>query len=348
MSERIRTSRTKRSTRLGKTRKVLLGVALELFVLGSIVTPGALQAQNPNGGTWPLQPLSRAERVIAPFLEGWYLNDDQTVTYSFGYLNMNDAVVEIPVGEDNLIEPAQFDGMQPTVFLPGRRRGMFAVTVPASMRQDDVWWRITNPSGEVTEVPGTSSWGAYRLDWTPRPHGTVPPEVSFAGGQRSIGPGRGPAGVLAERTVTTSVGTPTTLNVNVREISVPPADETDPTVLDGPAALRVVWTPYQGPVGATVGFSRHESTPDAEADDIAAWRTDGPSCYAAVPCVALDDDQIVAVPSGEGTVRVVATFSEPGGYMVHVQVDNWGLPDSGFTDQCCFANGYLRVVVSPL
>ena len=315
------------------------------IIFGSIAVAaaGALEAQEP----WPLQPTSRAERIIAPFLEGWYLNDDQTITYSFGYLNMNEATVEIPIGEGNSIEPAEFSGMQPTVFLPGRKRGMFTVTVAASMRDDDVWWRITNPRGDVTEVPGTTSWDAYRLDWAPRPHGTVSPEVSFEGGQRSIGPGLGPAGVLAERTVTTTVGAPTTLSIRVKEISVSPPEETDPTLLDGPTPLRVIWTPYQAPMGASVSFSPHESTPDVDPARSRGWRHDGPDCYAAVPCAIPDDGQIVVVSSGEGTARVVATFSEPGEYMIHAQVNNWGRPDSGFTDQCCFTNGYVRVTVSP-
>jgi hypothetical protein len=151
---------------------------------------------------------------------------------------------------------------------------------------------------------------------------------------------------MTEQVVAASAGSPTTLEVKVREISVRSPDETDPTVSGGPAAVRVVWTPYQGPTGGTVEFSRHETTPDRETGGVEAWRTDGPDCYAAVPCATLDEDQIVMVPSGEGTVRVVATFSEPGEYMVHVQADNFGLPDSGFTDQCCFANGYVRVAVT--
>ena len=336
MSDRIQAGAANRPTALG-------AIVLVSVTLGGVApVPAALAAQEP----WPLQPTSRTERVIAPFLEGWYLNDDQTITYSFGYLNMNEETVEIPIGEGNSIEPAEFSGMQPTVFLPGRRRGMFTVTVPASRREDDVWWRITNPNGQVTEVPGTTSWDAYRLDWAPRPHGTVPPEVSFEGGQRSIGPGRGPAGVLAVKSLTTTVGVPTTLSVHVKEISVNPPGETDPTLLGGPTSLRVAWTPYQAPPGASISFSRHKSTP-AEVADFGGWRHDGPDCYAAVPCAILDDSQTIVVPSGEGTVRVVATFSEPGEYLVHAQVNNFGRPDSGFTDQCCFANGYVRVMVGP-
>jgi hypothetical protein len=51
------------------------------------------------------------------------------------------------------------------------------------------------------------------------------------------------------------------------------------------------------------------------------------------------------VPSGSGTVRVLATFSAPGEYVINAQADNWRTPDSSSGDQCCWANGYIRVTV---
>jgi hypothetical protein len=321
-----------------KVRKNVGGVALGLLLCSAVAAPAALEAQGPEG-RWPLQPRSGIGRVVAPFLEGWYVNPDQTISYSFGYLNLNDSTVEIPVGEGNSIEPAQFNGMQPTVFLPGRHRGMFAVTVPASMREDDIWWTITNPNGEVTKVPGRTSWTAYMLDWNPRPHGTLPPTVSFEGGQRGLGgPGTGPIGVMAERTVTTSVGAPTTVSVNVRDISE--RDLTDPRFRE-PTSLRVVWTKYQGPVGGRVEFTRHESTPIPEVSEGGRGGGGGGGGGAA----SRAGPETIMVPSGEGTVRVVATFSQPGEYMLNAQVDNWRSPDSSSGDQCCWSNGYVRVTV---
>lgn len=304
-----------------------------------------LEAQQ-GAGRLPLQPISRVDRLIAPFMEGYYINDDGSVTYSFGYMNLNTTVVEIPIGEANVVEPAEFGGMQPTVFLPGRHRGMFTVTVPASMMQSDIWWTLTNPSGRVTRVPGRTSWSAYLLDWRPRAHGTVPPEITFVGGQRPIGPGLGPAGVMAERSITTRVGAPVTLTVDVKEISVRSATETDPDLIGKPTPVRVVWSVYQAPLGAVVEFSRHESTPVPEAAAGGRGGGGGGCDPQRAPCYQLDEDQIVQVPSGTGTVHVTGTFQTPGEYLMNVQVDNWGPPDSGSGDQCCWTNGYVRVRVT--
>ncbi|MEQ1855085.1 MAG: hypothetical protein ABL963_01380 [Longimicrobiales bacterium] len=358
------------------------GVALGLLLSGASLAPAQVEAQGPEG-RWPLQPVSEIGRVVAPFLEGWYSNPDGTFSYSFGYLNLNGDTIQIPRGEQNKIEPAQFDGLQPTVFLPGRHRGMFTVTVPAAMREDDVWWTITNPNGEVTRVPGRTMWSAYMLDHGPRPHGTVPPTVTFEG---TPGQGYGPQGIVSQRALTGTVGTPVEVVVNVRDTSV--RDRTDARFRD-PIALRVIWTKHQGPTEGNVEFTRHPSTPvpvppagrggrgsAAAADSIAAAAGTGGAAVPARPAAgqagataaaagaqaapagggggggggggrggAPAGPHEIMVPSGEGTVRVLATFSAPGEYMLNAQVDNWRVPDSSSGDQCCWTNGYVRVTI---
>ena len=302
------------------------GVAFAL-VCGLATAPESVEAQGPEG-RWPLQPTTGVARLVAPFLEGWYANEDGTVSYSFGYLNLNDHRVELPLGERNLIEPAEFAGMQPTTFDPGRHRGVFAVTVPASMAEDDVWWTLTNPDGEVTRVPGRTLWSAYKLDWIPRPHGSTHPRVWFDGGQE----GRGPPGAMAERSLTTSVGAPLTVPIDVRDPSE--RDAEDPRLREA-LPIRVVWYKHQGPVGGQVDFTRHESTPvpeeprDGDDDDEEAAA----------------DGATIVLSAGEGTARVVATFSEPGDYVLRARADNWSAPDSSSGNQCCWTNGFVRVTV---
>ena len=55
----------------------------------------------------------------------------------------------------------------------------------------------------------------------------------------------------------------------------------------------------------------------------------------------------VNVAGGEGVARVIATFSEPGEYMIHTKVENFRAPDSSDGDQCCWTNIIQRVTVTP-
>lgn len=348
-----------------KARMTASGVALGLILAGAAMVPARLQAQGPDG-RWPLQPTSEIGRVVAPFLEGWYTNADGTFTYSFGYLNLNGDTVEIALGEHNIIEPAEFNGLQPSVFLPGRHRGMFTLTVPASMRDASVWWTITNANGEVTKVPGRTMWSAYMLDHGPRPHGAQPPVVKFDG---TPGQGVGPQGIMAQRALTGSVGTPVEVVIDVSDPSV--RDLTDARFRD-PISVRVVWTKHQGPVDGRVEFTRHPSTPIPEPPaagrggrgrGAAAPDSTGAAAAAGAGATAMGGGAAagggggggrggapagpneIMVPSGAGTVRVLATFSAPGEYLLLGQVDNWRTPDSGSSDQCCWTNGYVRVTV---
>jgi len=306
-----------------QVRQTVGGVAAALLLWGLLAGPGALGAQvtgpGPDG-RWPLQPNSPGNRTLAPFMEGWYENEDGTYSISFGYLNLNQDTLEIPVGEDNFLEPAEFDGMQPTTFYPGRQRGIFAVNLPAVMKDQDVWWTLRKANGEVTKVPGRTRSNAYELDWLPRPHGSLPPLVSFDSDTEE---GRGPPGIIAARALTVAAGSPLTVSINVREVSE--RDRTDFRFFE-PLSLHVKWSMHQGP--GKVEFTRHESTPMVEEDE------DPPR------------DEMITVPDDEQrTVRVVATFSEPGEYMLRARVDNWRAPDSSDPDNCCWTNGYVRVTV---
>ena len=76
----------------------------------------------------PLSPqqrnMSAGGLAISPFFEGWWANANGTYTVSFGYFNRNREVTEnIPVGPNNFIEPAEFNGTQPTIFSPRRDMG---------------------------------------------------------------------------------------------------------------------------------------------------------------------------------------------------------------------------------
>ena len=324
-------------------RTTVGGVACALLLWGALAGPAALEAQvtgpGPDG-RWPLQPNSPGNRTLAPFMEGWYENEDGTFSISFGYLNANQDTLRIPLGADNFIEPAQFDGMQATTFFPGHHRGLFTVTLPAVMKDQDVWWTLRKANGDVTRVPGRIGAVAYELDWMPRPHGSLPPSVTF---DSQSGVGRGPPGISAERTHTVAVGFPLTLSVNATDPSV--RDPEDFRFREA-IALRVVWSQLQGP--GRVEYTQHESNPLPEVeepDSATAAAIAAAGAAAARRRLEPPGPQVIPLSEGYGTASVIVTFSEPGEYLMLAQVDNWSAPDSSSGDQCCWTNGYVRVNV---
>ena len=326
-------------------RMTVGGMVFALLLWGTLAGPAALagptaleaQVSGPGpDGRWPLQPRAPGNHILAPFMEGWYANEDGTFSISFGYLNANQDTLRIPLGPDNFIEPAQFDGMQPTVFVPGHPRGIFTVTLPAVMKDTDVWWTLRKANGEVTRVPGRTGPIAYQLDWMPRPHGSLPPRVSF---DSQSGVGRGPPGIMAERTQTIAVGSPLTLSVNATD---PSERDSEDYRFTEAVPLRVVWSQLQGP--GRVEFTRHESNPLPVVEDDDAGGAAGRGGRRRRPP---PPPQNISLEEGYGTGSVIATFSVPGEYLMLAQVDNWAAPDSATREQCCWTNGYVRVTVTP-
>jgi hypothetical protein len=321
-------------------RRTVGGFALALLLSGAAAGPALLDAQvrgpGPDG-RWPLQPTSPGNNTLAPFAEGWYENEDGTYSLSFGYVNTNLDTLYIPVGENNFLDQDQFDGVQATVFFPGRHRGVFSVTLSADMKDTDVWWTLTTEYGNVTKVPGRVGAAAYELDWVPRAHGSVTPMVSF---DSQSGVGRGPPGILAERTHTVAVGSPLTLSVNATDPSERDLGDSRNTTVP----LRIVWSQLQGP--GPVEYTRHESNPlpEAASDGGGAGAAAGPRGRRGGRA---PQPHTMRLSEGSGTASVIVTFPVPGEYLMLAQVDNFDANDSGTQDQCCWTNAYVRVNVTP-
>ena len=268
---------------------------------------------------------------IIPVLEGWIANPDGTTSFSFGIINRNDHAVEIPLGPDsNWIEPAKYDGIQPTHFPAGRTTGHFTVTVPANERDIDVWWNLKTGDSEVMKVPGRARESAYELDFIrPRPQGALQPLVGIGeNGNQLAGLysqiGDRPGGSVR-------AGEQVEMVINASD----PADRdpTDPRFGE-PLPMGVEWFKYQGP--GEVTFTRHESTPEPENP----FREGDPRREFFDP-----KPTQMEIPGPAGTARIYATFSEPGEYIISTKVDAHAAPDSSNGDQCCWSNIYQRVSV---
>ena len=87
----------------------LAGVLLTL-------TAAPLYAQLPEHlRDYPLATRGATGEAVAPMFNGWIAREDGSVTMMFGFANLNrEAPVDVPLGPNNFIEPAQSDAGQPT------------------------------------------------------------------------------------------------------------------------------------------------------------------------------------------------------------------------------------------
>ena len=268
---------------------------------------------------------------VIPVLEGWTGNSDGTTSYSFGIINRNDTAVEIPLGQANRIEPARYDGVQPTHFAPGRSTGVFTVTVTPQDADIDVWWYLTTGDAEELKVPGRRGISAYELDFIrPRPQGALQPLVGIGED------GKQAAGLYAQIADYPGGTVPAGEAVEIVINATDPAqrDPADPRFGE-PLPMGVEFNKYQGP--GEVAFSRHESTPEATNPYAETDRR--------FPFWQPPEPHQLQIPGPSGTGRVYAIFSTPGDYIIWAKVDVHRAPDSSDADQCCWTNVYQRVAV---
>jgi hypothetical protein len=202
---------------------------------------------------------------LIPVFEGWYPNPDGTVSVSFGYFNMNsEEAPNIALGEDNFIEPGEFDGTQPTHFLAaptdrGRRKrheSVFTVTVPGD-RIEPVVWTIRH-RGQTYSAPGLPNSVEYQIhDRESSTSAPVAPTVRFASGPVL----RGRGGEFVEASLEAEVGVPISLAAEVE--------------LHGRPSTQVTWYPHQGPGEVTFDAPQTELTSEGQVTTMATFNRPG-------------------------------------------------------------------------
>ena len=295
-------------------------------VLGLGGVPAA--AQHPvDGMEFMFDNLRPSGQPVIPIFDGWYPKPDGSHDLCFGYFSLNtEQIVEIPLGANNFIEPKQFNGEQPTHFLPVPgppnlyRRFFCALVVNLpkdTPKTSRVVWTLVQ-KGKSFSVPGHLGSINYQIQ-----------ELTAEDGARSSkapmikylpnGPeGRGRSGVRTS--MTARVGQPLELPLSV---TGPPAgpqgadpdsgdDEERPYIKDGKKRIWwVKWAKHQGPGAVT--FSPSE---------IDVWE-------------------------GERLTNAKATFSSPGEYVLRVQAIDNPSENASYQFHCCWTNGFVKVTVAP-
>jgi hypothetical protein len=288
-------------------RTSIVRVGVVGLLAGLIYTPAEGQIAPPVGGErYPLAPAIQRGEGVAPFFDGFYVNEDGTYTYSFGFMNRNtEEIVEIPIGENNSLSPAELNGMQPTYFPPvdypgfgGRReRGVFAVRVPATLDQDVVWTLTVN--GKTYSVPARTGLAAYELSYTPQASGSLIPSVRFS----EDGPVSMSREGIVHGPVQARVGQPLSIDFWMED-----RGERDPV----PTGYN--WWKHQGPIGSEVTFEPHQGVTETEG-------------------------------GGKATTAVTFSMPGEYLLRVRVD-NHTGTNDSAPGHNCCWSNGYVRVNVT--
>jgi len=100
---------------------------------------------------------------VSPSYEGWWPNDDGSVTMFFGYMNSNWLEeFDVPVGPHNTIDPGGPDQGQPTHFYPRRNPFLFTIRVPADFGKKELVWTLT--TNGRTERAYASLKSDYQID----------------------------------------------------------------------------------------------------------------------------------------------------------------------------------------
>ena len=112
---------------------------------------------NGQSGQLPMEPLHTSGQNVTAAYEGWFKNSDGSYSLLFGYFNRNmQEELDIPIGDNNRMEPGPADQGQPTHFLPRRQWGVFTVTVPENFgtREAHLDDRRQRPGNRSPCAPG--------------------------------------------------------------------------------------------------------------------------------------------------------------------------------------------------
>lgn len=297
---------------------------LFLPLLMGLLMAAPLQAQLPERlRDYPLAAPGATGEAVAPMFNGWIKNEDGSTTMVFGFANQNrEATVDVPLGPNNKLEPAQFQGAQPTHFPVYNRggfvgiqeRGAFAVTVPADMAGTEVIWTLSS-GGKTYSIPGRAKSASYELSAGEAAAGSLRPAIRFSeDGAESTDS----VGIYAEPQLT-SVGEAVTLSALIQDRGIRYGYEgVEPYYAPGNA-----WVLHQGPAEPEI------ETPEVPGKDRAA------------------EDPDSNMKNDWYEVSTQVTFPEPGEYVVRLRADNFLASDSKFDNVCCWSNAYFPVTVNP-
>jgi hypothetical protein len=263
----------------------------------------------------PVGPPRQFGAGVTGAFEGWFTGPEGTQYFLVGYLNRNfEQTLDVAIGPNNRIEPGGPDLGQPTHFLPGRRTGVFLVTVPKGFTPKDrlTWTIVVN--GQTNVIPLRLHPDYVVSPFTDVAIKNTPPIVRF----EVTGPAvQGPLALLAQApTRTTTVTAPVPLTIWTHD-DARYASGTMAIPRKLPPPVELTWSKYRGP--GEVVFDP------------------------AKPALETLSGGAVNVPFS-GKAAVTARFSQPGEYVLHVTANDYS-GEGGGGEVCCWTTALIKVLV---
>ena len=316
----------------------VLGLLAALMIMAGAMVPSMAEAQvNPRDLPIVNQPQQRFDggQDVQPFFEGWYLNEDGSYLFHFGYLNRNyREQPSVEVGPENYFSPGDEDRGQPGHFYPRTQRYQFTVRVPedtGTSLEDGIVWHLTANGSEQL------AYGWLQPEWEIDPN-TITSNSGTGRGRpvEELYENGAPEVQVSASASNVSVGQSVTLTAMLKDDELPTLLPTRPPRSRLPSlvppddmpetpdnirwyrrprpprnGLSLMWIVFRGPSEATFepsGYQRsyEEEEVETEVDGAATAPTSS-----GVPATHTDGDGFTSA-----TFETTVTFDEPGTYTV--------------------------------
>lgn len=243
----------------------------------------------------------RTGQHVMPFYEGWIRNGDGTIDMIFGYYNLNwEEDLQIPVGPDNSFTgvPGGPDQGQPTIFF--RRKDV----QPPGERREQFVFRVRLPK----------DWGrTQEATWTLRANGRIDKVVATLMPVEEVD-----SVIIAENR-----------GGGIIEGNQPPTVELSASATYVALPNSVTLTA----VFADDGLPKPRATPRATVPGVAPRPPRGPLVKwiyyrgPSVDAVRFEPDR-APITTTSATVKTVATFTQPGTYVLRAWAEDGPLYDT--------------------
>ncbi len=288
--------------------------------LALVASAALVAAQQSVAPPLPTAPPTQFGSSVTPAFEGWFTNSDGTHSFLIGYYNRNtEAELDVPIGPNNKFGPGNPDMGQPTHFLPRRRYGMFVVTVPKEFsKTQQVTWTLS-VNGSTVSIPFQrhTDYEISALKSTEEASNrefNLPPSLRFAeSGPAIVGPVGTPTKAVERKAV---VGVPMPLDIWTEDDGNYTTGSNTPLSGERPPVTWAV-TKYRGPGTVKVD--------------------------AGMKLAAIKGGKPLEAYAGKGSTTV--SFSAPGEYLLHVQLNDYS-GQGGRGTGCCWTTAIVRVHVS--